>query len=197
MTRQLRTEPERQPARAGELELSGRAAKGDLEAAERLVEITYGKIYASLMRLTGGDRELAADLTQDTYRRAWASLHTFRGGARFSTWLYRIAYNLFLNHIRKPSRLTPLDEQLARTIPDPNRLQDEDFAGSLTASRLRHAVLALPDDLRFAVTARYWAEQSVDWIAAEEGISSVGIRKRLLRAYARLARKLGEIEELQ
>lgn len=195
MTQQPRTEPEPQQAPAGEAELSRRVAQGDLQAAEKLAEITYGKIYASLVRLTGGDRELAADLTQDTYRRAWVSLHTFRGGARFSTWLYRIAYNLFLNHVRKPNRLAPLDEEQSEAIADTAKLQDETLAGLATAGCLRRAVLDLPDDLRFAVTARYWAEQPVRWIAAEEGISAVGIRKRLLRAYARLAETLGEIED--
>ena len=75
-----------------------RVAAGDLEAAEELARRSYRTVYASLFRLCGGDEDLAADLTQETYRKAWRAIKRFRGGSRFSTWLYRIAYNTFLNH---------------------------------------------------------------------------------------------------
>ena len=54
----------------------------------------------------------------------------------------------------------------------------------------RRAVLALPEPLRFAVTARYWAGLTSPEIARLEGVSPVGARKRLLRALSSLERTL-------
>lgn len=173
--------------RSDELRLLRAAAAGDRGAAERLVEGTYRTIYSALHRLAGGDPEVAADLTQETYRKAWAALPTFRGRARFSTWLYRIAYTTFLSHARRPRRLQPLEEELARTVDDPAPDPEESAAGSRAAERLRRAVLALPEDLRFTVTARYWRALPVREIARLEGVTGVAIRKRLKKALDLLA----------
>jgi RNA polymerase sigma factor (sigma-70 family) len=62
-----------------------------------------------------------------------------------------------------------------------------------TRERLRKAVLGLPEELRFTVAARYWAETPVAEIARAEGISEVAIRKRLKRAYRLLAVVLEEV----
>ncbi|MFN7971533.1 MAG: sigma-70 family RNA polymerase sigma factor [Acidobacteriota bacterium] len=170
--------------------LSGLAA-GDTVAAERLVEVTYRGVYASLHRLCGGDAELAADLTQDTYRKAWTALASFRGDARLSTWLYRIAYTTFLNHVRRPLRLVPMPDGIegdASHEPSP----DQEAAAADASERLRRAVLALPDDLRFTITAHYWGELSVADIAKQESLTPVAIRKRLARAVALLGEALGE-----
>ena len=63
---------------------------------------------------------------------------------------------------------------------------------ALDALRLRRAVLALPEELRFAVTAHFWGEVPVREIARQEGLSSVAIRKRLRRAVSRLRAELEE-----
>lgn len=171
------------------------AAKGDLEAADALARCTYRAVYASLFRLCGGNEDLAADLTQETYRKAWRSIGKFRGGSKFSTWLYRIAYNTFLNHIRGPRRLEPLTEEQAEKLLDPADPPDRSARRSAEAERLRRAVLELPEELRFAVTARFWAELPVTEIARHQGLSAVGVRKRLKRAYQQLSTTLeGELQ---
>jgi RNA polymerase sigma-70 factor (ECF subfamily) len=158
------------------------AAAGDRESADELVDRTYSTVYGSLFKLTGGDEELAADLTQDTYRKAWASLSRFRGGSAFSTWLYRIAYNTFLNHVRRPRRLVPMEEGHERAVSDPTPAGDELVAQSQDAARVRKAMLELPEDLRLAVTARYWGEVPVREIARSVGITEPAVRKRINRA---------------
>jgi RNA polymerase sigma-70 factor (ECF subfamily) len=158
------------------------AAAGDRNAANELVDRTYSTVYGSLYKLTGGDEELACDLTQDTYRKAWASLPRFRGGSAFSTWLYRIAYNTFLNHVRRPRRMVPMEEGHERTAPDPSPAGDELAERSQEATRVRKAVLELPDELRLTVTARYWGEVPVREIAKSVGITEPAVRKRIKRA---------------
>lgn len=175
------------PAADGdELALARRLLGGDRQAADRLVELTYERTYAALRKLCG-DGDLAADLTQETYRKAWTSLASFRGDCLFSTWLYRIAYNTFLSHLRRPRPL-PLDDAPPPIDPSPDA---EDRASrAQERGRLRRAVLALPEPLRFAVTARYWAGLTSPEIARLEGVSPVGARKRLLRALSSLERTL-------
>jgi len=156
---------------------------GDRAAAEAMVERTYQAVYASLFRLCGGDADLAADLTQDTYRKAWESFGGFDGRSKIFTWLYRIAYTTFLNHVRRPARLVSIDGDGADPPVDETpgadiRLEDEE-----DTSRLREAVLALSDDLRFTVTAHFWGELPVSEIARLEGVTTVAIRKRLKKAF--------------
>lgn len=168
-------------------------AAGDRDAAERLVERTYRGVYALLRRLCG-DSDLAADLTQETYRRAWDALSGFHGRAQFSTWLCRIAYNAFLNHLRRPRRLVPLEERFEETVEDPAPTVDQTLGEAAEAGRLRRAVLLLPEEQRFLVTALYWGGRSVREVALEEGVSGVAIRKRLRRALDKLALLLASEE---
>ena len=167
-------------------------AAGDRRAADRLVEVTYRRIWASLYKLTGGDADLAADLTQETYRKAWAALARFNGRSRFSTWVYRIAYNTFLNHVQRRRDLTALDEHQAERLSDPAPSPGQEALASSQARELRAAVLALPDDLRLAVTAHYWAEMPVKEVARLQGITPMGVRKRLKRARRRIEQSLKE-----
>ncbi|HEX5757765.1 MAG TPA: sigma-70 family RNA polymerase sigma factor [Thermoanaerobaculia bacterium] len=176
-------------AAGDERRLLAELAAGDRRAAEVLVERTYRGVYGFLWRLAG-DPELAADLTQETYRRAWAALASFDGRARFSTWLCRIAYTTFLNHLRRPRRLVPLEEGQEAAVPDPAPAADERLSGAMAGERLRRAVLSLPEELRYTVTALYWGEQSVAEVAKHEGVTPVAIRKRLKRALAVLAAAL-------
>ena len=179
--------------RSRERELVRAAGDGDREAAERLVEATYRQTFASLFRLCGGDADLAADLTQETYRKAWKSFGSFRGGSRMSTWLYRIAYNAFLNHVRRTRPVTELDPEREGRLPDDAPGPETIVAFDDESERLRRAVLELPDDLRFTVGARFWQGLSVREIAEHEGVTTVAIRKRLAKAFQILRLHLEEV----
>jgi RNA polymerase sigma-70 factor (ECF subfamily) len=157
-------------------------AAGDREAASELVERTYSSVYAALFRFTGGDEDLAADLTQETYRKAWAALPRFNGRSLFATWLYRIAYTTFLNHVRRPRRMVPIEHGHERLAVDPAATGETLLERSQDANRLRRAVLELPEELRLTVTARYWGEVPVREIARLEGITQPAVRKRIKRA---------------
>jgi RNA polymerase sigma factor (sigma-70 family) len=166
-----------------------RIRQGDRTAAEDLVEHTYAGVFAALSRLSG-DADLAADLTQETYRKAWSSLGGFDGRAQLSTWLYRIAYTTFLNHVRRPSRTISIDDERSSQLRDRGKGADELLSENEEAARLRLAVLALPVDLQFVVTAHFWAGVSVSDLAEAEGVSGVAIRKRLRRAFDLIEREL-------
>lgn len=191
-TLQLVTPKSTEPAECAALDegqLLRALAAGDSDAAEALARRSYRATYGALVKMTG-DRELAADLTQETYRRAWASLSSFDGRSRFATWLYRIAFNVFISHTRRPRPVAaPVED-----APEPaveagaeRRLEAEQ-----RAERLRRAVRTLPDPLQLTVTARFWGDVSVAEIARLDGVSETAIRKRLRRAEKLLRTALGE-----
>jgi RNA polymerase sigma-70 factor (ECF subfamily) len=166
---------------------------GDRSAAEEIVERTYSAVYASLYRLCG-DGDLAADLTQETYQKAWAALNTFDGRSQLFTWLYRIAYTTFLNYVRRPRRTTSLDAPETPEMPDTAPGADEVLSEREEGERLRAAVLQLPEDLRFTVTAHFWGGLAVKEIARIEEITTVAIRKRLHKAFSLLEGVMSEVE---
>lgn len=78
-----------------------RAVQADgAQAFEQLVRRHQGLVRAQLRRLLGDDFALADDLAQEVFVLAWRKLDQFRGESRFGTWLYRIAYSCFLQHLR-------------------------------------------------------------------------------------------------
>jgi RNA polymerase sigma-70 factor (ECF subfamily) len=164
---------------------------GDRQAAEELVERTYSAVFASVCRLCG-DSDLAADLTQETYQKAWGALKNFDGRSQLFTWLYRIAYTTFLNHVRRPRRMTSLDEPDAMDVRDERPGAEQLLADAEEAERLRAAVMRLPEDLRFTVTAHFWGGLPVKEIASIEEITTVAIRKRLHKAFTLIEEMLEE-----
>jgi len=174
-----------------EQKLLGAIRAGDAAAAEELVERTYSAVFASIYRLCG-DSDLSADLTQETYQKAWGALSGFDGRSQLFTWLYRIAYTTFLNHIRRPRRMTSLDEPDSIDVADETPPADEVLVVQEEAEHLREAVMKLPEDLRFTVTAHFWGGLPVKEIARIEKITTVAIRKRLHRAFTMIESMLGE-----
>jgi RNA polymerase sigma factor (sigma-70 family) len=167
-------------------------ASGDRAAAEQLVAQSYGTVFAFLRRLTG-DPDLAAELTQESYRRAWGALAQFDGRSRFSTWVCRIAYNAFLNQVRRPRRLVPLEERAEAMVVDPSPSVEETVGKALAGDRLRRAVLGLGEDLRFPIVSFYWGGVPVADIAHQLGITTVAVRKRMRKALRLLALALEEV----
>lgn len=82
-------------------------------------------VRAQLRRLLRGDAAAADDLAQETFLLAWRKLDRFRGEARFSTWLYRIAYSCFLQAYRKKSvPMSGADPGEVERLPVPEHALD-------------------------------------------------------------------------
>jgi RNA polymerase sigma factor (sigma-70 family) len=73
----------------------------DQNAFGELVRRYQSPMRGFLARMTRGDTHLADDLAQETFLKAWQKLKTFRGEAKFSTWLFGIAFNEFRGEARK------------------------------------------------------------------------------------------------
>lgn len=97
----------------------------DRNAFEQLVRRHQGMVRAQLRRLLQGDASEADDLAQETFLLAWRKLDQFRGEARFSTWLYRIAYSCFLQAYRKnPRRADDAGANNAEQLAAPEQMVD-------------------------------------------------------------------------
>ncbi|MEP6685604.1 MAG: sigma-70 family RNA polymerase sigma factor [Verrucomicrobiota bacterium] len=92
----------------------------DHHAFAELVRNHQSPVRGLLRQLTRGDAALADDLGQETFLRAYKNIRSFRGEAKFSTWLYRIAYNCFREEARKRKELVGIDETQLEAEPDPN-----------------------------------------------------------------------------
>jgi RNA polymerase sigma-70 factor, ECF subfamily len=90
-------------AQTRDRELLRQAQHGDRAAYGQLVVAYQDRLYNAVLRLVG-DREEARELTQETFTRGLMKLDSFRGEAGPYTWLFRIAINLAISHLRKASR---------------------------------------------------------------------------------------------
>jgi RNA polymerase sigma factor (sigma-70 family) len=91
----------------------------DHHAFAELVRNHQSSVRGLLRQLVRSDVTLADDLAQETFLRAFRNLRSFRGEARFSTWLYRIAYNCFREEARKRKELVGIDEAQLEVEHDP------------------------------------------------------------------------------
>lgn len=91
----------------------------DRHAFGELVRRHQSAVRGLLRNLTRTDLALADDLAQEAFIRAYKNLRAFRGEARFSTWLYRIAYNCFRENARKRKELVGIDEEQWQGQADP------------------------------------------------------------------------------
>src|SRR5581483_8060602 len=94
---------ETDPLLAEEHALIRRAKRGDRQAFAGLVERYWDRLYRWLYHLTH-NRHAAEDLSQEAFLKALAGLESFRDGSNFKAWLFRIAYNGFVNQARKVCR---------------------------------------------------------------------------------------------
>jgi len=103
--------------------VSRAALLGDRKAFNHLVEAYQSPLRRFFYNLTGGDKELSNDLAQDTFIKAWLNISSFRAAAKFSTWLYRIAYNVFYDYARAKRPFANVDVEIlsnktAENVPD-------------------------------------------------------------------------------
>ena len=94
--------------------------KDDRRAFGELVVRHQSSVRNFLRRLTNMDVARADDLAQDTFIKAYRSIKRFRGSAKFTTWLFRIAYHTFLNDQRARKPTTPFEEEFKHaSVPPP------------------------------------------------------------------------------
>ena len=127
-----------------------------------LVRTEQEPLRRFLLALCGGDRALADDIAQDALVRAYVSSGSFLGRSKFKTWLFRIAYNCYIDNFRKktPVRVDP-ESYEAQSLP----------SGDSADSRFRYqqlyqALELIPEKEKAAIVLFYFEDRSIKEIAA-------------------------------
>ena len=99
-TKAIITSPERQQEADTDYSVVKRVQSGDVAAFDQLILKYRARVFGVVYNLTA-NREDASDLTQDAFIKAFQSINRFQGNCSFFTWLYKIAVNTTLSHLRK------------------------------------------------------------------------------------------------
>ncbi len=187
-----------------DLILIERCQKGDREALDSLIRKHERRAYQYAYRLTNNPEE-AADVVADAFVRVYGALANFKGNSAFTTWLYRILTNCFLD-ARKKERNRPAvsleaalvteDGDLERQIEDPHAAPDDIAERNQREARVEAAVEHLPEYQK-AMIVMYHAEMlSYEEIAESLDLPIGTVKSRLNRARLSLRELLVKDEEL-
>jgi RNA polymerase sigma factor (sigma-70 family) len=158
----------------------------DQHAFGELVRRHQSSVRGLLRQLTRTDLALADDLAQQAFLRAYKNIGSFRGEARFSTWLYRIAYNCFREDARRRKELVGIDEEQLQTQHDPQ------IANPALRHDLMRALSLLPLNERSAVLLCCQNGLSHDEAARVLDIPLGTVKTNVLRGREKLKRMLAD-----
>ena len=171
--------------RAAELQLVDRCRRGELGAFEELYRQHSGRLYSLAIRMLGNPAD-AEDLLQEIFLSAHRKLESFRGDAALGTWLYRLAMNQILDHVRsraaRAGQVTDgLDDATLLADTGSHRLAER----AIDRLDLERAMSELPDGCRAAfvlhdVQGLEHREVS-DVLGIAEGTSKSQVHKARLR----------------
>lgn len=153
-------------------------------AFDKLVQKYQSPIRRFFLNQTAGDKALSDDLAQDTFLKAYTNLASFRNLSSFSTWLYRIAYNVFYDYIRTRK---PTDDLDVTGVDAELSVRQEDFGQK---NDLYQALTKLREIERVCITLFYMEEQSIDKIASITGCPAGTVKSHLSRGREKLANYL-------
>jgi RNA polymerase sigma-70 factor (ECF subfamily) len=168
--------------------LVGAALGGRPEAFGTLVE-RYDRAVYNLALRTLRDREEARDVTQEAFFKAFRSLRTFKPGAKFSTWIFAIAYHACCDRLSKRKRYS--NEELPERA-DPGAGPETQAIAGDEARRLRAAIDALPEKYRAVITLYHLQGKQYEEIAQVLGMPMGTVKTHLFRAKEQLRRRLSE-----
>lgn len=127
-----------------------------------LVRVEQESLRRFLLALCGGDASLADDIAQDALVRAYVASGSFLGLSKFSTWLFRIAYNCYVDHHRKP-RLETISSDTKQALSVPaNDETDSEFRHQ----RLYQALESLPEKEKASIVLHYFEDRSIKEISS-------------------------------
>lgn len=172
----------------------------DSEAFAYLFEMYADKIYRLALGLLENETE-ADGVVQDTFLRFIERLHQFEGRSKVGTWLYRVAYNLCIDRLRKRRPMLTWaddngDDELSIPLPvdftDWQQAPQTLFSQAELTTELANAISTLPDKLKAVFILREIEELSTKESAQILGITAGNVKVRLHRARLLLREKLAD-----
>lgn len=152
----------------------------DRRAFDKLVKKHQSAVRRFFMSLTLGDKALSDDLAQDTFIKAYTRLGSFRGMSGFSTWLHRIAYNVFYDYTRSHRKTDDIDNMPATAAMHDN-------TGSTLKMDIYNALGILKTDERTCITLQLVDGMPIDKITEITGMPAGTVKSHLSRGKQKLA----------
>lgn len=155
------------------------------KAFDQLVRKYQSPVRRFFLNQTLGDEQLSDDLAQETFIKAYVNITKFRGMSSFSTWLMRIAYNVFYDDVRSRKQTEDIDTSSA--VRQSSKSGDSNLKVDI------HAALALlkPDE-RSCITLQLIDGYPVDQISKITGINENTVKSHLKRGKDKMANYLKE-----
>lgn len=181
-----------------------RCKHGDLSAFNELLKQHEKSAYNLAYRLTGNYDD-ANDIVQESFIRVYNAIQTFRGDANFSTWLYRVITNVYLDARKKEKHRAhaslddglELDESIVtRQVEDTAPLPDKQLEGKERKKVIEAAIQTLPEYQRAMVVLYHVQGCSYEEISKILGMPLGTVKSRLNRARIALKDKLKPAREL-
>ena len=154
---------------------------GNKRAFDTLVKKYQSPVRRFFLHQTLGDEELSDDLAQETFIKAYTHLASFKNLSNFSTWLFRIAYNIFYDYIRNRKETSGLEDwEVDATYQTEQRRIGEEMD-------IYRGLSLLKETERTCITLRYMEDLPVDKIASITGMPSGTVKSHLSRGKEKLA----------
>jgi len=172
-----------------------RVGQGDRSAMDTLVERHHHRLYRFAYRLCR-DEDTASDIVAVSLIRAFNSAPSFRGEARFTTWMYRVVVNAFLDYRKKASIrvAVSLDDESkfgpegrALHLVDPSASPQTHAESSVRGQRIHAAIARLPEYQKVAIVMFHIEGMSYEEMAVALDLPIGTIKSRLNRARQTLA----------
>jgi RNA polymerase sigma-70 factor, ECF subfamily len=178
-----------------DLALAERCRAGDFEAFEALYREHASRLYGLTLRMLG-NRTDAEDMLQDIFMTAHRKLTSYRGDARLSTWLFRLATNLCLDHLRsKAARMACATSSLEDdNAAEPVSPSSGPAVGAVAQIDLERAIARLPEGCRAAFLLHDVEGFEHREVGAMLGISEGTSKSQVHKARLKLRKLLAGLE---
>lgn len=166
---------------------------GDSSAFAVLVDRYKDLVFTLALRMLK-NREEAEEVSQDTFIKVYKSLHKFKGDSKFSTWIYKVAYNSCLDQIKK-NKKHQNNVEINEFTHHKIKTLDNAFDALVDKERnqlIQDCLNLLPSEDNFLLTLYYFEEQSLDEIANVVGLTPNNVKVKLFRSRKKLASILSE-----
>jgi RNA polymerase sigma-70 factor (ECF subfamily) len=161
---------------------------GETNAFTALVDRYKDMIFSLSLKMLK-NREEAEEVAQDTFIKIFNSLSKFKGDSKFSTWIYKIAYNTCLDRLKKNKKedlnisIDEFSAHLIKTMDNTlSALEDKE-----RKQTIQNCLNLLPGDENFLLTLFYFEEQSLEEIGKIMSINANNVKVKLFRSRQKLA----------
>ena len=161
--------------------------EGDTNAFSVLVDNYKDLVFTLAMRMVK-NREEAEEVSQDTFIKVYKSLNKFKGNSKFSTWIYRVAYNTCLDRLKKIKReynVVAIDEFTEHQVKTLDNALDQ-MEAQEHKQKIQECLQLLPSDDSFLLTLYYFEDQSLEEISKVVGLTANNVKVKLFRSRKKL-----------